>query len=358
MKRSVIKNVCTSSGGETTASNTNDKKRETAVSPRLSNFVLHMYNHLTREQRYAIYLGLQRKDSRSAIARQIGVSPSTVSREISRNSTKSGKYVWNKADALAVGRVRHAPGNRRTPETLRWRIEQLIVDEQWSPRQISGWLKKEENMSISHETIYKMIRADESGRLAENCRHKMKYRQKRHVPHLTKAANIKNRRSIHERPAEADGKRFGDWEMDLIVDNNGNAILTMVERSTNFLLMTKLKEGKKSMPLAKTVWRLLLPYKGENLRTITTDNGSEFAAHEWISEKLGIPVFFTDAYSSWQKGTVENTNKLVRQYIPKGTDISGVTDKRIASIQAKINRRPREKLDFSTPKEEFFKVYS
>ena len=317
-----------------------------------------MYHHLTREQRYAIYLGLQRKDSRSAIARQIGVSPSTVSREISRNSTKSGKYVWDKAHDKAVGRVKRTPGNRRTPETLRWRIEQFIMDEQWSPKQISGWLRKNEKDSVSHETIYKMIRADKSGRLAKNCRHKMKYHRKHSKAKETKATNIRNRKSIHERPIEADGKRFGDWEMDLIVDSNSNAILTMIERSTNFLVMAKLKEGKNAMPLAKTVWRLLLPYKGENLKTITTDNGSEFAAHEWITGKLGVPVFFTDAYSSWQKGAVENTNKLIRQYIPKGMDISKVTDKRISSIQAKINRRPREKLNFSTPKEKFFRVYA
>ena len=317
-----------------------------------------MYNHLTREQRYAIYLGLQRKDSRSAIARQIGVSPSTVGREISRNSTKSGKYVWDKAHGVAMSRVKRTPGNRRISETLRWRIEQFIMDEQWSPKQISGWLKKNEETSVSHETIYKMIRADESGRLAKNCRHKMKYHRRHSKAKETKATNIRNRKSIHERPIEADGKRFGDWEMDLIVDGNSNAILTMIERSTNYLVMAKLKEGKKAMPLAKTVWRLLLPYKGENLKTITTDNGSEFAAHEWITDKLGVPVFFTDAYSSWQKGAVENANKLVRQYIPKGMDFSSVTDKRIASIQAKINRRPREKLNFSTPKEEFFRVYS
>ena len=232
------------------------------------------------------------------------------------------------------------------------------MDEQWSPKQISGWLRKNEKDSVSHETIYKMIRADKSGRLAKNCRHKMKYHRKHSKDKETKATNIRNRKSIHERPIEADGKRFGDWEMDLIVDSNSNAILTMIERSTNFLVMAKLKEGKKAIPLVKTVWRLLLPYKGENLKTITTDNGSEFAAHEWITGKLGVPVFFTDAYSSWQKGAVENTNKLVRQYIPKGMDISSVTDKRIASIQAKINRRPREKLNFSTPKEEFFRVYS
>ena len=287
-------------------------KKETAVSPRLSNFVLHMmYNHLTHEQRYAIHLGLQRKDSRSAIARQIGVSPSTVSREISRNSAKSGKYVWNKAHDVALSRVRRTPGNRRTSDTLRWRIEQLITDGQWSPKQISGWLKKNGGASVSHETIYKMIRSDESGKLAKNCRHKMKYRRRHSKSRETKATNIKNRKSIHERLIEADGKRFGDWEMDLIVDNAGNAILTMIERSANFLVMAKLKEGKKSMPLAKTVWKLLLLYKGGNLKTITTDNGSEFAAHEWITDKLGAPVFFTDAYSSWQKGGIENTDKAI-----------------------------------------------
>lgn len=104
--------------------------------------------------------------------------------------------------------------------------------------------------------------------------------------------------------------------MDLIVDKDNNAILTMIERSTNFLLMEKLRHGKKAKPLAKAVYRLLLPYKGEGLKTMTTDNGSEFAEHEWITKKLGVPVFFTDSYSSWQKGAVENTNKLIRQYIP------------------------------------------
>ena len=101
-----------------------------------------------------------------------------------------------------------------------------------------------------------------------------------------------------------------------------------------------------------------MPYKGEYLKTITTDNGSEFAEHEWMARRLGVNIYFTDAYSSWQKGAVENTNKLIRQYIPKGTDISTVTDKRIKMIQAKINRRPREKLNFSTPKQEFYKYYA
>ena len=291
-----------------------------------------------------------------AIALQIGVSESTVSRELRRNSTASGKYVWDKADRMATERKARCPGNHVVSETLKWRVRELLTKEQWSPKQIAGRLKKEGH-TISHETIYAMIRADETGELARNCRHKMKYNKKVTKKHETKATNIKNRVSIHERPKEADGTRFGDWEMDLIVDKDQNAILTLVERSSDRFLMEKLKHGKQAMPLAKVVWRLLLPYKGEGLKTITTDNGSEFAAHEWLSKKLGVTVYFTDSYSSWQKGNIENTNKLIRQYIPKGTDISTVTDKRIASIQAKINRRPREKLNFLTPNEVFFKHY-
>ena len=118
------------------------------------------------------------------------------------------------------------------------------------------------------------------------------------------------------------------------------------------------KSSSKAKPLAKVVWRLLLPYKGEMLKTITTDNGSEFAEHEWITKHLNVPVYFADSYCSWQKGGVENENKLIRQYIPKGTDISTVTDGKIKKTQYKLNERPREKLNFSTPKECFYKFIS
>lgn len=316
-----------------------------------------MYKQLTSEQRYYIYLERQKGSTQKSIAEAIGVSESTVSRELKRNGGRNGSYNFQKAHEKAMEHRHREPGNRKKPPELIWRVKQLIMDEQWSPAQISGYLKKD-GIQISPETIYKLIRADETGKLAENCRHKMKYHKSASHKHETKATNIKNRVSIHERPPEADGKRFGDWEMDLIVDKDQNGILTMIERSTVFLLMAKLKHGKMAQGVAQTVWRLLLPYKGEQLRTITTDNGSEFAAHEWITKQLGVPVYFTDSYSSWQKGAVENTNKLIRQYIPKGMDISTVTDKRIASIQAKINRRPRAKLNFNTPKEEFYKHYS
>lgn len=316
-----------------------------------------MYKHLTREQRYAIYLGKQKGETLEMIARSIGVHKSTVSREIRRNSTPNGRYVWNKAHGIAESRLCRTPGNRRLDDVLKWRIVELIRNEQWSPRQISGRLKKE-GINVSHEAIYAIIRKDESGELASHCRHRMKYRRKASHRHETKATNIRNRVSIHERPAEADGKRFGDWEMDLIVDRDSNAILTLTERSTNFLLMEKLRHGKKAKPLAGAVWKLLLPYKGDALKSITTDNGSEFAEHEWISRKLHVPVFFADSYCAWQKGAIENGNKLVRQYIPKGTDISTITDGKIARIRKKINARPREKLNFMTPAECFFKNIS
>ena len=297
-----------------------------------------MYKHLTREQRYGIYLGRQKGETLEIIARSIGVHKSTVSREVKRNSTPNGRYVWNKAHDMAESRQRHSPGNRGLSETLKWRVIELIKTEQWSPRQISGRLRME-GINVSHEAIYGLIRKDESGELASHCRHKMKYKRKASRRHETKATNIRNRISIHQRPVEADGSRFGDWEMDLIVDKDSNAILTLTERSTNFLLMEKLKQGKKAGPVAKAVWRLLLPYKGEALKSIT-------------------PVYFADSYCAWQKGAIENANKLVRQYIPKGTDISTVTEGKIAKIRKKINARPREKLNFLTPKEAFFKNIS
>ena len=142
--------------------------------------------------------------------------------------------------------------------------------------------------------------------------------------------------------------------MDLIVNSHNHVLLTIVERSTNMLFMTKLAHGKKSEPLAKAVRRLLLPYK-KHIKTTNTDNCPEFAAHKLITKYLGAVVYFADPYASWQKGAIENTNKLIRKYIPKQANFDDFTDKKIASIQKKINSRPRQKLRFETPKAEFFK---
>ena len=142
--------------------------------------------------------------------------------------------------------------------------------------------------------------------------------------------------------------------MDLILDGHNHVLLTIAEHSTNMLFMIRFAHGKKSNPLAKAVRRLLLPYK-KHIKTITTDNGPEFAAHKLITKYLGEVVYFADPYASWQKGAIENTNKLIRQYIPKQANFDDFTDKKMASIQKKINSRPRQKLSFETPKAEFFK---
>ena len=317
-----------------------------------------MPKHLTSEQRYEIYLGIKRGWRKNRIAREIGVHPSTVCREIERNSTSRGEYVWLQAQSKSDARRHGIKGNHRKPPELWWRIERWIVDNDWSPAQIAGVLRRE-GVHIVKQTIYNHVHADSSGRLASHMPHELKYTRRTRRLHPTKATNIANRTSIHERPAEADGKRFGDWEMDTIVDSFGHAILTLTERSTNFILMEKLKEGRKAMPTAMAVARLLFPYR-ETVRTITTDNGCEFAAHLEITRRLSVRgrdrviVYFADSYCSWQKGAIENANKLIRKYIPKKSNFDDFSDGRIMQIQKKLNLRPREKLNFDTPKNCFF----
>jgi IS30 family transposase len=315
-------------------------------------------NHLTSEQRYEIYLGIKRGWSKSHIAREIGVHPSTVSRELQRNCNASGEYVWCNAQSKAEARKHGLQGNHRKPPELWWRIDQMIMNEDWSPSQIAGVLRNE-GVHIVKQTIYNHVHADTSGKLAPHMPHELKYTRRCKTCHVTKATNIANRTSIHQRPAEADGKRFGDWEMDTIIDSYGHAILTLTERSTNFILMERLPHGRKAMPVAQTVARLLFPYRN-TLKTITTDNGCEFAAHLEITRLLSMKnrdkviVYFADSYSSWQKGAIENANKLIRKYIPKKSNFDDFSDKRIMEIQKKLNRRPREKLNFDTPLKRFF----
>ena len=245
--------------------------------------------------------------------------------------------------------------NRRTPSWIVGKALGLLRKEDWSPMQISGSLRRE-GINISHERIYREIRADRSGELRQHCRHKMKYR--RHNGHKRKASGrtlIPNRISIHQRPIEADGTRCGDWEMDLVIGKGQkSAVLTMIERRTNMFLQTKLTLKKPDV-VAMAAWRLLQPYKAHVL-TITTDNGSEFKNHQWLSRRIGATVYFADPFCSGQKGAVENANKLFRQYFPKGTDFRKVDQEDLDRIQHKINRRPREKLNFSSHKVEFFKL--
>ena len=312
-----------------------------------------MYKQLTSEQRSQIFAYLQEGVARKIICERIGISQSTLCRELKRNCGKHGKYTWQLAHQKAMERRERICGNSRTPAWIIHKALGLLCEEDWSPKQISGYLKRE-GISISHERIYQEIRADQTGELKRHCRHKMKYR--RHKARRHKAAGrtiIPDRISIHQRPPQADGTRFGDWEMDLVVGKGQkSAVLTMIERKTNMFLQTKVA-SKKPQVVARAAWRLLLPYK-KNVLTITTDNGSEFMNHRWLTKHIGATVYFADPFCSGQKGAVENANKLLRQYFPKGTDFRIVDQEELDRIQAKINRRPRQKLNFSSPKEIFF----
>ena len=217
------------------------------------------------------------------------------------------------------------------------------------PTTNTGVLKRG-GVNVSRQCIYNIIHADATGTLAQHTRQKLKYRRRPKYKRLPIADRISN----HSRPEQADGIRFGDFEMDLIVDGHNHAILTIAERPTNMLFMPKLTHGKKAEPLVKEVRRLLLTYK-KYIKTITTDNGPEFAAHKPITKYLRTVVYFADPYASWQKGTIENTNKLIRQYISKQANFDDYTDKKITMIQKKINNSPRQKLNFETPPKEFYK---
>ena len=311
-----------------------------------------MYKQLTSEQRYTISVLLQNRTKQKEIAKAINVSPSTVSREIRCNSGVRGRYNWETAQANAVQTKRKKPGNHSINKEVMEEAKHLLVTEQWSPEQISGVLAKD-GKYISHETIYRMIRKDkaEGGTLYKHCRHKLKRRAR---PVGGRRISIPNRTSISERPAEVDGKRFGDFEMDTIVGRgNHGTIVTLIERSTSMLFMRKLKKGKNAKELARTVIHLLSPFK-EHVKSITTDNGTEFACHEMIGKSLGVTIYFADPYASWQKGAIENANGLIRQYVPKTETFEHVSHQQITKYSKRINMRPRKKLEFKTPHECFY----
>lgn len=234
-------------------------------------------------------------------------------------------------------------------------IRHFLEQEQWSPKQIMGYCELEQIPMVSHERIYQHIRQDrkKGGNLYKHLRHRLKHRKRPVGKHIA----IKNRVSIDKRPEAVNNReRFGDWEIDTIIGKDyKGAIVTIVERDTGFFMMRKLPKGKNAKDLSKHVIDMLLPYKNSVL-SITSDNGTEFANHQTIARKLKTDFYFAHPYSSWERGLNEYTNKLIRQYIPKKTDFNTLNDKQIMNIQHKINRRPREKLNFKTPKEKFYKL--
>lgn len=309
--------------------------------------------HLTSEQRYQIEVLLQTDTQIKLIADLLSTSKSTVYREIDRN--KSGKtYNAKHAQSLCVEKKERFGRPRKFTPVVEKLIREKMITEQWSPEQIVGYAKLNNMPMVSPERIYQYIRREkkDGGDLWTHTRHRLKHRKR---PVGGEAVTIRNKVSIELRPAIVDAKeRCGDWEIDTIIgENQKGAILTITERQTGFLLMEKMKSGKQSEPLAKAAVRMLFAYKN-TVHTITSDNGTEFAQHEYIARKLKADFYFAHPYSSWERGLNEYTNKLIRQYVIKGSNFDLYDDEFIRLVQNKINRRPREKLSFQTPSKIFF----
>lgn len=311
--------------------------------------------HLTLQQRYALKAYLKCKKTRSQIAELMDVDRSTIYRELKRNSRKRGSYDPDFANELATERKERFCRHRKFNLNIKKRIHHWITEEQWSPEQIVGHCRKSSITMVSYERIYQYIRTDKlaGGKLYKHMRHQLKHRRR---PVSGKYQIIKNKVSIEERPEVINNKeRFGDWEIDLIVGkNNKGAMVTLVERTTAMVMIQKLQEGKNANGVADTVLEMLMPYKNI-VKSITADNGSEFARHELIAQKLDAKFYFAHPYSSWERGLSEYSNKLIRQYVPKQTNFDIFDDQYITQVQYKINRRPRKNLDFDTPKDVFYK---
>lgn len=310
------------------------------------------YTQLNQENRCDIF-GLKKANkSMREIAKEIGKSPSTISRELRRNKTNA-EYRPLCAQKNAVDRRKKSKKFIKMTTDLITKIELMLLQD-WSPETCSGALSKE-NIFISPERIYQHIWQDKNnkGTLYEHLRHGSKIR-KRKRGSKDNRGQIKNKTSIHDRPKIVDEKiRIGDWEIDLVVGKNHQGfILTAVDRVSKFLKMAWIRH-KDSQSILKVILKLLKPLK-ELIHTITSDNGKEFAEHEIIAKKLDLKYFFADPYASWQRGLNENTNGLIRQYFPKKFDFTLITEKLLKEVEIKINSRPRKMLNFESP----IKVFS
>lgn len=311
--------------------------------------------HLTKEQRYVLSVMYKKGFKQSDIAIELNVSPSTVSRELKRNSSKRGKYNPDKANEMANERKERFANDRRFTKGIEKIVRHYIDQQQWSPEEIVGYCKSRNIQMVSVERIYQYVRLDKvnGGTLYKHLRHQLKSR-KRPVGGSSKV-KIKDRVGIEHRSEKANKREeFGHWEADLIAGKNHEGfILTLTERVSKELLIAYLPKGKNSEGVSKAIINTLLPYKNW-VKSITMDNGLEFAQHSKVAQKLETKTFFTNPYCSWEKGQIEYMNKLLRQYYPKNQPITKHNTKYINEIQTKINNRPRKNLGFQKPYEVFF----
>jgi len=305
-----------------------------------------VYTQLTQEQRYQISALLKTEHSQTEIAAEICVNKSTISRELRRNRGKRG-YRPKQAHRFAQQRRRKSAYKRISTEIWTKIEEKLRQD--WSPEQVSGWLKKNRDTAVSHEWIYQHIYSDKrtGGDLHKHLRCQKKRRKR--IGDYDRRGKIPNQVSIEERPEIVEKRaRIGDWEADTIIGaGKRGAIVTLVERKSRFTLLKQVAR-RTATAVEEAILDLLKPYQ-VSTHTITCDNGKEFANHQTIAQKLQANVFFAHPYSSWERGTNENTNGLIRQYFPKGSDFSSITEDQISFVKERLNDRPRKCLDFQAP---------
>ena len=311
------------------------------------------YKQLTLSQRYQIAGLLKAGYSIFEIAIEAGVDKSTISREIIRNRGPGG-YNPKLAHKKYEHRKKSSYKNCRLTSEMKEIIKEKI-ELNWSPEQIYGYYKRKGIKMVSHETIYKYIRKDQinGGSLYKHLRHSKKRRKRRGSKE--NRGQIKNRISIDERPEVVNQKsRIGDWEVDLIIGKNQKgAIVTLVERVSMLAVAIPVK-SKNADEVEKAIVSALVPF-APFVFTITFDNGKEFAAHEKIAELLNAKTYFAHPYSSWERGLNENTNGLIRQYLPKKTNFENISEREIQRIIGQLNLRPRKKLGFASPAEAFEK---
>jgi IS30 family transposase len=307
------------------------------------------YRQLAQEERYLIAVYLRLGLSLSAIARELGRHPSTVSREVRRNRTRyDGAYRPEKAQKYARGRLRRCRRKRRfTVEDLA--LVESYLKEKWSPDQIATTLKQTGQLSMSHESIYKHIRRDKlaGGKLFKHTRLMPKYGRKRYRS-VDFRGILPGKRHISERPKEADDRScIGHWEGDTVVGPGKHCLLTLVERMTGYGIIEKLAARTKAEATAAAT--RAIARHGKKFKTITFDNGTEFHDYALLEQRFPIECYFATPYHSWERGCNENFNGLVRQYLPKGMCLKKVTQAHCDYIAKALNTRPRKRHGYRTP---------
>jgi IS30 family transposase len=314
------------------------------------------YNHLTWDERYHIEELKREGLSQAEIAEQIGRSRATISRELRRNSGERG-YRTKQAHEKARRRLseRGMSNVAGITEAIWGYVKKHLTEDQWSPEQICGRLQLEGLGAISPETIYQRILADKmvGGELYLHLRCK-KQRRKRYGSNRSARGLIKNRVDIDDRPPIVDQrKRIGDWEGDTVIGSHtrGPVIATLVERKSRFTKCAK-ANNKTSEAVTRAIFEKMKPLAAFML-TMTLDNGKEFSSHQILAALLKIKIFFAHPYHSWERGTNENTNGLLRQYLPKKISFHNLTEEALQEIEDKLNNRPRKCLGYQTPFEVF-----